>query len=83
MSLRDKAVIVTGGASRIGLAPALRVAREGARLPVADLDRDRTNSAAMGKAADVADVILLSPPDAARFNPGANVRADGGRSNRL
>ena len=39
MSLADKVALVTGGASGIGRATALQLAREGARVVIADLDR--------------------------------------------
>lgn len=50
--VRDKVAIVTGGASGIGRATALLLAREGASVTVADLDVDR--------ARQVADEILTS-----------------------
>ncbi len=40
MRLKEKAIVVTGGASGIGRAAALCCAREGARVAVADLDRE-------------------------------------------
>ena len=46
-SLQDKVIIVTGGASGLGLASAQRMAREGARLVLVDLKDD-----ALAKAAD-------------------------------
>jgi NAD(P)-dependent dehydrogenase (short-subunit alcohol dehydrogenase family) len=42
----DRVVIVTGGASGIGLATVLRVASEGARVVVADLDEGHAGAAA-------------------------------------
>ncbi len=41
MRLKDKVAIVTGGASGIGRASALRFAEEGARVVVADVQRDK------------------------------------------
>src|SRR4051812_5485290 len=44
--LEDKVVIVTGGASGIGLATARRFARERARVVIADLDASKAEQAA-------------------------------------
>lgn len=49
--LQDKVVIVTGAASGIGLASATRLAREGARVVLADIDLD----AAQRQASHLAD----------------------------
>jgi NAD(P)-dependent dehydrogenase (short-subunit alcohol dehydrogenase family) len=46
MELRDRHVVVTGGASGIGRALALRFADEGARVVVADLDGDGAEAVA-------------------------------------
>ncbi|MFN0169577.1 MAG: SDR family NAD(P)-dependent oxidoreductase, partial [Bryobacteraceae bacterium] len=40
MKLKDKVAIITGAAAGIGKAAALRFAREGARLALADIDRE-------------------------------------------
>jgi NAD(P)-dependent dehydrogenase (short-subunit alcohol dehydrogenase family) len=56
-NLRDKSVIVTGGASGIGLATAQRFAREGARVVLADLDEAKATAAA-------ASVRTAGAPDA-------------------
>ena len=46
MKLKDKTVIVTGGASGIGKAMAIRFAAEGARVVVADLAKEKAEKAA-------------------------------------
>lgn len=45
MRFQDKVAIVTGGASGIGLATAIRLASEGARIIIADLNQDTLNKA--------------------------------------
>src|SRR3954454_24927226 len=46
MRFQDKVAIVTGAASGIGLATAKRLASEGCRVVIADLNGDKANSAA-------------------------------------
>src|SRR6202171_59757 len=46
MKLKDKTAIVTGAASGIGKAIALRYAREGAKVAIADLDKGAADAAA-------------------------------------
>ena len=46
MKLKDKTAIVTGAASGIGKAIALRYAREGAKVAIADLDQGASDAAA-------------------------------------
>jgi len=46
MSLQDKIAVVTGAASGIGHATAKALAAEGARVILADIDRDQGESAA-------------------------------------
>src|SRR4051812_38278216 len=56
--LQDKVVIVTGGASGIGLATGLRFAREGARVVIADLHGDKAEqAAAAAKSAGATDAL--------------------------
>lgn len=56
---KDKVAIVTGGASGIGLATALRLGREGARIVLADIEP--------ATSARVPEVINAGAPDAAAF----------------
>ena len=46
MRLQDKVAIVTGGGSGIGLATAIRLGREGARVVIADRSPDEGDAAA-------------------------------------
>src|SRR5215470_12332264 len=65
MRLRDKSAIITGAASGIGKAIALRFAREGARVAIADITKEAADATAreirtgqgvaLGLAMDVAD----------------------------
>ena len=66
MRFKDKVAIVTGAASGIGLATAKRLGSEGARVVIADLDRNKSDDAAeqvksagapeaIGVACDVSD----------------------------
>ncbi len=70
MKLKDKSAIITGAASGIGREIALRFAREGARVAVADLKKDAADATAreiraakaiaMGVAMDVADEAAVN-----------------------
>jgi len=64
MLLKDKVAIVTGAASGIGLAVAQRLAAEGARVVLADLDAAKAATAAQGLASAAAVGCDVSRPDA-------------------
>jgi 3-hydroxybutyrate dehydrogenase len=65
MKLKDKTAIVTGAASGIGKSIAMRFAQEGAKVAIADLNKEAADAAAkeiraakgvaMGVAMDVSD----------------------------
>lgn len=72
MSLQDKVAVVTGGASGIGRATAAALAAEGARVVVADIDRDKGEAAASalraeGRKADYLPVDLTDPASIEAF----------------
>ena len=70
MRLKDKSALITGAASGIGREIALTFAREGARIAVADLDKEAADATAaqiregggqaVGVAMDVTDEIAVS-----------------------
>jgi NAD(P)-dependent dehydrogenase (short-subunit alcohol dehydrogenase family) len=62
-----KRALITGGASGIGLATARKLAHQGARVALLDLDRDKTDAAAneVGGVAVCADVRDAEAVDAA------------------
>jgi 3-hydroxybutyrate dehydrogenase len=70
MKLKDKTAIVTGAASGIGQSIAMRFAREGAKVAIADLNLEAANAAAeeiragggtaMGVAMDVCDEMAVN-----------------------
>jgi NAD(P)-dependent dehydrogenase (short-subunit alcohol dehydrogenase family) len=70
--LRDKVVIVAGGASGIGAATALRLAEEGAAVVVGDLDQDGAALTAAGLRARGATAVELGGLDGL-FNVAADV----------
>jgi NAD(P)-dependent dehydrogenase (short-subunit alcohol dehydrogenase family) len=67
MRFTGKRALITGGASGIGRVTAQRLAAEGARVALVDLDRDELHEAAreLGAAAVVADVRDAGAVDAA------------------
>ena len=72
MSLKDKIAVVTGAASGIGRATAEALAEEGARVIVADIDRDKGEAAAVairdkGRNADFRQVDLTDEASIAAF----------------
>ena len=74
----DAAVIVTGGAHGIGRACAVRLAAEGARVAVADLDRDAATEvvADLGAGADRHLAVGLDVTDVAAVDQGVAEVAD-------
>ncbi|MEV5838358.1 SDR family NAD(P)-dependent oxidoreductase [Nocardia sp. NPDC052112] len=59
MNLTDKSAIVTGGAQGMGLAIAARLAEQGARVVLADLNADKADTAAAQLRADGLDATGL------------------------
>ena len=59
MEMQDRSVVVTGGASGIGRATALLLAREGARVFVGDIDAERGRAVAAEAARDGLAVEFL------------------------
>ncbi len=59
--LTDKVLLVTGGGSGIGAAAARIAARDGARVVVADIDRDAARGVAGGIAAETVVVDVRDP----------------------
>lgn len=66
MRFTDKVAIVTGGASGIGLAAAKRLGLEGARVVIADLDKQNAQTAASAITELGAPAALASPCDVSR-----------------
>ncbi|HYD79496.1 MAG TPA: SDR family NAD(P)-dependent oxidoreductase [Paucimonas sp.] len=66
MRFQDRVAIVTGGAGGIGLATARRLAREGARIALADIDAAELDAAAARLKAEGCGDVLPSVCDVAR-----------------
>jgi 2-hydroxycyclohexanecarboxyl-CoA dehydrogenase len=72
MEMQDRAVVVTGGASGIGRATALLLAREGARIVIGDIDEERgravaAEAAGAGLAVEFLPLDLADPDSIAQF----------------
>jgi 2-hydroxycyclohexanecarboxyl-CoA dehydrogenase len=81
MEMQDRSVIVTGGASGIGRATALLLAREGARVFVGDVDEAGGRAvaqaaAAEGLAVDYLPLDLTLPDTIAEFAAAVHDRAE-------
>ena len=71
MQLKDQAAIVTGGASGLGAATARRLAAQGAKVAVCDLNANlaETVAAEIGGVAVICDVSDAASAEAAIANP--------------
>ncbi len=82
MKLKDKVTLVTGSASGIGKEIALTYAREGARVVIADLNKDAAEATAaeLRKAGSQAMSVAMDVTDEAQVNAGVAevVKAWGG-----
>ena len=68
LGLRDKAVIVTGGASNIGRAISLAFAAEGAKVAIVDIDEEQAQKVA-SKATELgASQVLVSRTDVSNWD---------------
>ena len=81
MEMRDRTVVVTGGASGIGKATALLLAREGARVIIGDVDEAggraaAAEAAAEGLAIEYLPLDLMDRPSIDRFAAAAHQRAE-------
>src|ERR1700730_10380582 len=79
MEMQDQSVIVTGGASGIGKATALLLAREGARVFIGDVDEAGGQAAAAGGGAERLSIEYLpleltDPSSIADFAAAVNQR---------
>ena len=61
MKLKDKVAIVTGAASGLGKAIALRYAQEGANVVIADLNHRRRRARSPARSMPAADMRSASP----------------------
>jgi NAD(P)-dependent dehydrogenase (short-subunit alcohol dehydrogenase family) len=77
MRLAGKSALITGGATGIGRAIALRFAQEGARIVVADIN-DGDGQSTARKAGGIYVHCDVSDPDSARAGVAASVAAHGG-----
>ena len=81
MEMRDRTVVVTGGASGIGKATAFLLAREGARVIIGDVDEAggraaAAEAAAEGLAIEYLPLDLMDRPSIDRFAAAAHQRAE-------
>jgi len=81
MEMQDRSVIVTGGASGIGRATALLLAREGARVFVGDIDEAggravASEASGVGLALDYLPLDLTRPDTIAAFAAAVNDRVE-------
>ena len=60
MEIRDKAAIVTGGASGLGAAAATRLAEAGARVAILDRDQEKARALAVQKGHGELDPIHVA-----------------------
>jgi NAD(P)-dependent dehydrogenase (short-subunit alcohol dehydrogenase family) len=74
--LDGRVALVTGGAGSIGAATARRLAEEGARLVLADLDRDRLDAVVAELPADVAVAVRTDVTDTAAVQAAVAVAVD-------
>src|ERR1700760_1399904 len=81
MQLKDQAAIVTGGASGLGAATARRLAAQGAKVAVCDLNGElaKTVAAEIGGVAVICDVADASSAEAAIAAGGKGPGPGGGR----
>ena len=83
MKLKDKVAIITGAASGIGLATAKVFAAEGARVVIADIDADRTETARAAVAQVGGDTLGLRVDVTDRASVDAMVAATLARFGRI